>query len=65
MTHIKVKPFQKGVKMEITLTDKNLPDIPKFLYSEREVDLVTRAFTQGRCSKESLHDYLKRIGAVK
>lgn len=63
MTHIKVKPSKEGVKMELTLTDKHLPELPE-KYSQREIDLVTKAFTQGRCSKERLIDYLRRIGAT-
>lgn len=67
MNAIKVKPYQdrkeRGVKMTIKLESEGLPGIARAKYSEREVELVTKAFTQGRCTKESLGNYLKRIGA--
>lgn len=62
MTTLKAKPTKEGVEIRLVLTDKAMP---QFRYSEREIDLVTKAFTQGRCSKESLKDYLTRIGATK
>lgn len=71
MTHLTAKKHKDGVELKVVLTkgdneslrEAYLESQPALKYSEREIEIATKAFTQGRCSKESLEQYLKRIGA--
>lgn len=61
MTHLIAKPHKDGVELKLILQGEKLPDLK---YSEREIELVTKAWTQAKCSNdESLEQYLRRIGA--
>ena len=61
MTHLIAKPHKDGVELKLILQGEKLPVLK---YSEREIELVTKAWTQAKCSSESLDEYLKRIGAI-
>ena len=64
MTNLTAKPHKDGVELKVVLSGGKLPELPALKYSEREIELVTKAWTQAKCgSEESLGEYLKRIGA--
>ncbi len=63
MTRLTAKPHKDGVELKLILQGEKLPELPALKYSEREIEIATKAWTHAKCGSESLEQYLKRIGA--
>ena len=61
MTKLKVIPHKQGVKMEIILTNKSMPEIQRPKLSERDIEMIRKGFVAGRIGVEGLEEFLRKL----